>query len=45
MGLFFDSNKIKIINENVLSTKKIDKDSIDLIVTSPPFADAAEGNV
>ena len=37
MGLFFDSNKIKIINENVLSTKKIDKDSIDLIVTSPPY--------
>ena len=26
-----------IINEDVLSTKKIPKESVDLIVTSPPY--------
>ena len=36
-GMFFDSNKIKIINDDVLSTENLDNDSIDLIITSPPY--------
>lgn len=35
--MFFDSNKIKIINDDVLSTENLDNDSIDLIITSPPY--------
>jgi len=34
---FFETEKIKIIKEDVLSTKKIKKGEIDLIVTSPPY--------
>ena len=33
----FTSEKSTIINENVLTTCAVEKDSIDLIVTSPPY--------
>jgi DNA modification methylase len=35
--IFFDSRMLKIINDNVLTTKYISNKSIDLIVTSPPY--------
>ena len=37
--VFFEAlhGKIKIINDDFLSTELIDKNSIDLIVTSPPY--------
>ena len=35
--VFFDNGQILIINENIFSTKEIEKESIDLIVTSPPY--------
>ena len=35
--IFFNHKNLKIICENVLSTDKIPKDSVDLIVTSPPY--------
>lgn len=34
---FFEKEDIMIINEDVLSTRKIKKDHVDLIVTSPPY--------
>jgi len=34
---FFENDVVKIINENVLTTRKIKKSSIDLIITSPPY--------
>lgn len=36
-GIFFNHQKLKIICENVLSTDKIPNESVDLIVTSPPY--------
>ena len=36
-GVFFDNRQILIINENIFTTKKIAPESIDLIVTSPPY--------
>ena len=35
--VFFNHNKLKIICEDVLSTDKILDESVDLIVTSPPY--------
>ncbi|MBI5072653.1 site-specific DNA-methyltransferase [Candidatus Woesearchaeota archaeon] len=35
--IFFDHQKLKIICEDVLSTDKILEESVDLIVTSPPY--------
>jgi len=35
--MFLDSGTIQIINEDILTTNKIPSDSIDLIVTSPPY--------
>ena len=35
--IFFENSKLKIINDDVISTNKISKKSIDLIVTSPPY--------
>ena len=35
--MFFSNDQFKIINRNVLTTRTIKKDSIDLIVTSPPY--------
>ena len=35
--LFFKNDVLKIINDNVLTTKYISNKSIDLIVTSPPY--------
>lgn len=34
---FYNYEGIKIINDDVLTTKEIENDSIDLIVTSPPY--------
>lgn len=34
---FYENAKVKIINDNVTTTEQIDKESIDLIVTSPPY--------
>lgn len=34
---FFEDNHIKMINEDILKTNKIFKESIDLIITSPPY--------
>ncbi len=33
----FSNEQSTIINEDVLTTRAIEKDSIDLIVTSPPY--------
>ena len=35
--IFLDVDKLKIINDDVLKTTAVRKDSIDLIVTSPPY--------
>jgi len=35
--IFFKNDKVKIINDDVLSTKEIPENSIDLIITSPPY--------
>ena len=35
--MFFRNETVAIINENVLTTRAVEKDSIDLIVTSPPY--------
>lgn len=35
--IFFENGIVKIINDNVLTTKEIPNNSIDLIVTSPPY--------
>ncbi len=35
--LFFEHPKIKIINEDVLNTNNVANNSVDLIVTSPPY--------
>jgi len=34
---FFDDGQILIINEDIFTTKKIAPESIDLVVTSPPY--------
>jgi len=34
---FYDYKGIKIVNDDVLTTKEIENNSIDLIVTSPPY--------
>jgi site-specific DNA-methyltransferase (adenine-specific) len=36
-GFFFDNGQVIIINENIFTTKKITAESIDLIITSPPY--------
>ncbi|HRJ75015.1 MAG TPA: DNA methyltransferase, partial [Anaerolineales bacterium] len=35
--VFFENNQIKIINDDVITTKLVEDNSIDLIVTSPPY--------
>ena len=35
--MFFANEHFKIINRNVLTTRAVKKDSVDLIVTSPPY--------
>jgi site-specific DNA-methyltransferase (adenine-specific) len=35
--VFFETPRIKIINDNVILTDKITEKSVDLIVTSPPY--------
>jgi site-specific DNA-methyltransferase (adenine-specific) len=37
VGCFFDNGQILIINEDVFTTKKIAPESIDLVITSPPY--------
>ena len=36
-GVFFDNGKLLIVHEDIFTTKKIAPESIDLIVTSPPY--------
>jgi len=36
-NVFFETPKIKIIHDDVISTKDINEKSIDLVVTSPPY--------
>jgi len=36
-GFFFDNGQVIIYNENIFTTKKIEAESIDLIITSPPY--------
>lgn len=36
-SLFFENEMIKILNDDVISTKLVENQSIDLIVTSPPY--------
>src|SRR3989344_3629428 len=36
-GIFFNHKKLKIVCEDVLLVNKIPKNSVDLIVTSPPY--------
>jgi site-specific DNA-methyltransferase (adenine-specific) len=36
-GFFFDNGQVIIINEDIFTTKKIAAESIDLIITSPPY--------
>lgn len=35
--IFYDDNNIKIINDNIINTDLIEENSIDLVVTSPPY--------
>lgn len=35
--IFFENERLKIINDDVLVTEEIQEESIDLIVTSPPY--------
>ena len=35
--MYFSNEQLAIINEDVLMTNAIEKESIDLIVTSPPY--------
>ncbi|MDA4129938.1 MAG: site-specific DNA-methyltransferase [Thaumarchaeota archaeon] len=42
---FFDSNQIRILNEDFLATKAVEDESVDLTVTSPPYGiDVKYGN-
>jgi site-specific DNA-methyltransferase (adenine-specific) len=34
---FFDQDRVRIINDSVFQTKKIKRNSVDLIITSPPY--------
>jgi site-specific DNA-methyltransferase (adenine-specific) len=36
-GFFFDNGQVILINENIFTTEKIAAESIDLIITSPPY--------
>lgn len=36
-SVFFEKENIKIINDDVITTKFVENNSIDLIVTSPPY--------
>lgn len=35
--IYFENDMVKIINDDVISTKLVEDNSIDLIVTSPPY--------
>jgi len=35
--IFYEFKKIKIINDNIITTKEIARNSIDLVITSPPY--------
>jgi site-specific DNA-methyltransferase (adenine-specific) len=36
-GIFFENSRLRIINENIFTTAKVQKKSVDLVVTSPPY--------
>jgi len=35
--IFYETPRIKIINDDILTTREVGKNSVDLIVTSPPY--------
>jgi site-specific DNA-methyltransferase (adenine-specific) len=35
--MYFENQKLKIINDDVLTTEEVSKDAVDLIITSPPY--------
>ena len=35
--IYYNHERVKIINDDVLTTEEIEPNSIDLIVTSPPY--------
>lgn len=37
MGIYFENEKVKIYNDDILRVDQIPNDSVDLIVTSPPY--------
>ena len=37
MSIFLNTDKLKIINEDILKTRKIKDGTVDLIITSPPY--------
>jgi site-specific DNA-methyltransferase (adenine-specific) len=44
-SVFFKNDRLRIINDDVLSTKQVKNSSVDLIVTSPPYnVDIRYGN-
>ena len=42
--IFFENERLKIINKNVIFTREIPENSIDLIITSPPYNVGIEYN-
>ena len=42
--IFFENERVKIINKNVIFTREIPENSIDLIITSPPYNVGIEYN-
>jgi len=36
-GFFFRDDRLAIVNDDVFTTEKIDPESIDLVITSPPY--------
>ncbi|MCS7087701.1 MAG: site-specific DNA-methyltransferase [Thermoflexales bacterium] len=36
-GIFFESEHVRLINEDALTTRQVEAGSVDLIVTSPPY--------
>jgi site-specific DNA-methyltransferase (adenine-specific) len=36
-GIFFEDSHLRIINEDIFTTAKVPKKSVDLVITSPPY--------
>ena len=35
--IFFETEQVKIIHDDVVATDRVDDSSVDVIVTSPPY--------